>query len=120
MWNSKENPKNMLQQQGKNSSAHVVYNRAHNRPALKREVTMSTRAYVLINSVEGKAPEVLTTLRGKPGIKFMDYLEGPPDIIVILQACTRQKLAELTNHVLYLVESLIENFQVLPTKNGFE
>ena len=77
---------------------------------------MNTRVYVLIDSVEGKAHEVLMILRGKPGIAFVDLLEGPPDIIVMLQARNRQSLAELTNHALASVEAMTEDFQVLPTK----
>jgi len=107
----------MLQNQTE-KRAHLLCKGTHVNKAFKHEEVRSARAYVLIESIEGKTHEVLMALRGKPGIKFMDYLEGPPDTIVILQACNRQKLAELTNHVLALIEPLIEKFEVLPTKNG--
>ncbi len=103
----------MLQQQSK-SQAHLLYNRAHVRPALKYEETMSTRAYVLIDSVEGKAPEVLTTLRGKPGITFVDCVEGSPDIIMMAEAEDTQTLAKLTIQALASIENLTNNTQILP------
>ena len=79
---------------------------------------MSARAYVLLDAVEGKAHEVAQTLRNKPGVKMVDLLEGPPDIIVMLQARSRQKLAELTNKTFASVEKMADTWQLLPVQNG--
>ena len=61
---------------------------------------MSDRVYVLIDAIEGQVGQVAQTLRDQPGVKVVDLLEGPPDVIVMLQARSRQKLAELTNRAL--------------------
>jgi len=79
---------------------------------------VSKRVYVLIDAVEGEADQVAKMLRDRPGVKMVDLLEGPPDVIVMLQSRSRQKLAELTNLVLTLVDSMTEGIQVLPVQNG--
>ena len=79
---------------------------------------MSERVYLLIDAIEGKGGQVAQTLRGHPGVKMLDLLEGPPDVIVMLQALSRQKLAELTNLALASVDSMTEGMQVLPVQNG--
>ena len=80
---------------------------------------MSERVYVLIDAIEGKAGQVAQTLRDQSEVKVVDLLEGPPDVIVMLQAHSRQKLAELTNRALASVEAATENLQVLPVQNGY-
>jgi hypothetical protein len=77
-----------------------------------------TRVYILLEVIEGKAKEAAETLRGNPGVKLAGVLEGQPNVIVVLQACSRSKLAELTNRALALAEGVTENLQVLPTANG--
>jgi hypothetical protein len=56
-------------------------------------------------------------LRGQPGVKMVDVLEGPPDVIVMLQARSRLELAELTSQALVSVESMTEDLKVLPVQN---
>jgi len=79
---------------------------------------MSARAYVLLDAVEGKAYEVAQTLRNKSGVRTVDVLEGPPSLVMVIQARSRQKPAELTNRALVSVEAVTENLQVLPVQNG--
>ena len=78
---------------------------------------MNERVYVLIDAIEGKAGRVAQMLRGQPGVKMVDVLEGPPDVIVMLQARSRLELAELTNQALVSVESMTEGLKVLPVQN---
>ena len=79
---------------------------------------MSKRVYMLIDAVEGKAGQIAQMLRGQPGVKMVDLLEGPPDVVVMLQAHNRQKLAELTNRALAAVDSMTGGMQVLPVQTG--
>jgi len=81
---------------------------------------VSERVYVLTDAIEGKAVQVAQMLRGQPGAKMIDLLEGPPDVAVILQARSRHKLAELTNRALSLVDSMTEGIQVLPVRTGYD
>jgi len=78
---------------------------------------MNERVYVLMDAIEGKAGQVAQMLRDQPGVKMVDLLEGPPDVIVMLQAHSRQKLAELTNRALASVDSMTGDLQVLPVQN---
>ena len=57
---------------------------------------MNARVYILLDIVHGKSEYVIQALRGKPGVVMVDPLEGPPDVILVVEAPKRQKLAELT------------------------
>jgi len=79
---------------------------------------MSARAYVLLDTFEGRAYEVAQTLRNKPGVRTVDVLEGPPTLVMVIQARNRQRLADLTNKALASVETMTDNWQLLPVQNG--
>jgi len=77
---------------------------------------MSAKAYVLLNVVHEKQQQVVRALRGKPGVLMVDVVEGPPDVVVVVGARGRQKLAKLTIQALALVEAITEEVQLLPTR----
>lgn len=79
---------------------------------------MSPRVYLLIDVTDGKCRRVAQTLRSKPGVTMLDVLEGPPDILVMVESHNRQKLAELTVNALVSVEDLTGNIQLLPGRYG--
>jgi hypothetical protein len=79
---------------------------------------MGTRAYVLLDIVDGKSEQVVRALRGSLGVAMADQLEGPPDVIVVVEASERQELAELTNKALASVEAMIEGVQLLSAQDG--
>ena len=74
------------------------------------------RAYILLNVSYGKLECVARALRPMAGVVFIDVLEGPPDLILILEANKRQELAQLTVQALAAVEPLTENIQMIPAK----
>jgi hypothetical protein len=76
---------------------------------------MSAKAYVLLNVVHEKQEQVVRALRGKLGVLMVDVVEGPPDVVVVLEARNRQKLAKRTVQALALVETMTEELQLLPT-----
>jgi hypothetical protein len=78
---------------------------------------MSAKAYVLLNVVQEKQEQVVQALRGKSGVLMVDAVEGPPDVIIVVEARDRQKLAKLTIQALALVEAMTEELQLLPTRN---
>ncbi len=78
--------------------------------------TMKDRAYILLDILNGKAEQVAQSLKRNKGVVSVDVLEGPPDIIIILEASGRQKLAELTIQALASVESVTENMKLLPAQ----
>ena len=78
---------------------------------------MSAKAYVLLNVVHDNQQQVVWALRGKPGVLMVDVVEGPPDVVVVVGARGRQKLAKLTIQALALVEAITEEVQyLLPTR----
>jgi hypothetical protein len=80
----------------------------------KKAAVMSVRAYVLLHLAKGNPALVAQALRRKPGVLMADPLEGPPDVIVVVEAPERQKLANLTVQALSSVETMIENVRLLP------
>jgi DNA-binding Lrp family transcriptional regulator len=46
---------------------------------------MSTRVFMLIETAEGKAADVVGTLRKYPEIKSVDLVDGPFDVIAVVE-----------------------------------
>ena len=80
---------------------------------------MGERVYVLLDIVGGKVEQVVKVLRESPGVVMADAVEGLPDVIVVVEALDRQKLAQLTTQALVSVETMTENFCLLPAKDRF-
>ena len=53
---------------------------------------MGTKAYVLIETVAGRNPEVVSALRQLPQLSRVDVVTGPYDIIGVIEA---NSLAEI-------------------------
>ena len=79
---------------------------------------MNAKVYVLLRVKEGKSEQVVQTLRSKAGVRLLDVLEGPPDVIMMVQARERRRLAELTVEALASVENITEGLQLLPAQDG--
>lgn len=54
-----------------------------------------TRAYILIETAVGKTREVVSTLRGLDGVKSVDPVTGPYDIIVVVEGKDLNTIGEL-------------------------
>lgn len=81
---------------------------------LRKSASTAIRAYLLLHVAEGKSEEVTQVLRHKPGVLIAGPLEGPPDVIAIIEASERRELADLTVRALSSVEELVENVRLLP------
>lgn len=79
---------------------------------------MSTRAYLLLDVLSGKSEQVARLLRGRPGVLTVDSLEGRPDIIVLVEAPDRRKLAELIMPALSSIDNVTEDLRLLVTRDG--
>ncbi len=75
---------------------------------------MSARAYVLLSVVQGKTTRVVRMLRNRPGVVMADVIEGPPDIVMVIEAQGRRRLAQLTVEALSSVENMTGDMQLLP------
>ena len=76
------------------------------------------KAYVLMDVVDGKCEQVTQTLRGRPGVITVDLLDGPPQVIMVVAAPERQKLARLTVQAIAEVEMMTADIQLLPAHDG--
>lgn len=77
---------------------------------------MSTKVYMLLNVSDGNSVLVAETLKGQTGVIIADMLEGPPDIVLVIAAPDRQKLADRAIRAIASVEDMVENIRLLPTK----
>ena len=56
---------------------------------------MSAKAFVLIETVVGKNKDVVSALRQLPGVKSVDVVTGPYDIIAIVEGETLNDIGEV-------------------------
>lgn len=77
---------------------------------------MSTRVYLLLDVLEEKFAYAIQTLQNAEGVVAADTLEGHPNIIVIIEAQDRQKLAELMMPVLRSLDHIITDLHLLMTR----
>jgi len=76
------------------------------------------RAYVILDTTDGKHSEAVQRLQAVRGVRLVDTLEGPWDVITVIEASTRPRLAELVVRAISSVETIIEDVQLLPSRNG--
>jgi len=79
---------------------------------------MSARVYVLLDITDGAFNKAAKILHRSPGVAAVELLEGPPDLLFVVEATNRIRLAELTVSALASVENLTENIQLLPRRDG--
>ncbi len=80
---------------------------------------MNNKAYILLDIVDGKAEQVAQAIQGISGVVTADAVEGPPDVVIVMEAPDREQLADLVNHVLILAEPMTEHICLLPARDKF-
>ena len=78
---------------------------------------MSARVYILVSIVNENCDEVAQTLHHQTGVMAVDLLEGPPDLLMVLEAPDRDSLAQLTMKVIASIETEVEDMHVLPVRD---
>jgi hypothetical protein len=58
------------------------------------ESVMNHKAYILLDVIEGSIEEVARVLRKELGVVIVDTLEGPTDVVVLIEAPEREQLAK--------------------------
>jgi hypothetical protein len=81
---------------------------------------MATRVYLLLELTNGNKANAANTLRGMPGISVVDILEGPPDLVIVIEAPARQEAVEYLMGILNAVDGVIEDVRVLPVCESLE
>jgi hypothetical protein len=77
-----------------------------------------TRAYVLLDIVNGNHDRALHSLKNCAGVVLADRLEGQPYIIALVEAPNRDLLAETIMPVISSVDSITENINILVSANN--
>ncbi len=72
------------------------------------------RAYVLLSTVEGCSADVVSTLLQNHGVVSVDKVEGPPDVVAIIEASSRTELAQAVVKALSAVEVMVDSVDLLP------
>jgi hypothetical protein len=68
---------------------------------------------------QGESGKVVRMLRDQPGVTMVDVIEGPPDVVMVVEARGLRRLAELTVKALGCIENMTTDLQLLPvTANG--
>ncbi len=81
---------------------------------------MNKRAYILLNTKEGKAELVAKALDGMPGIVMADPVEGgPPNVILVVEDPEWVKVAEKAVQAVGFVESMTVDLRLLPSKQSW-
>ncbi len=78
---------------------------------------MSSRLYLLLETVNGHSEEVAQVIRLNPGVVTVDLMEGKPDVIAVMETGDRQALAQLLMQVISCVENTTEDARILPTRD---
>jgi DNA-binding Lrp family transcriptional regulator len=81
---------------------------------------MSDRVYILLDVIEWQTEQVIERLRSIAGVKNADLIEGNPNVIVLLEAPDRQRLAEPLMQVISSAENVIEDLKLLLVCNETE
>ena len=76
------------------------------------------RVYLILDIMEGKHSEAVQSLRANPGVRRVDVLEGQWNIIMIIEASNRMRLAQLLIRAISSVDTITEDLQLLPTCDG--
>ena len=75
-----------------------------------------TRAYVLIQSTGNSRDRVIKILKQQKGVVAADAVEGPPDVVLVIEAPDRPTLASVLMKAMASVEDMTEGLQLLPTQ----
>jgi hypothetical protein len=74
------------------------------------------RAYVLLHSAENHRRQAVKILQRQAGVVAADLVEGPPDIVLIIEANDRQELATVLVKAMASVENMTDGLELLPTR----
>ena len=81
---------------------------------------MGTKVYLLLDIKNNSSTSAIRTLQGIPGVKNVDVLEGPPDIMVQIEADKSKQLIQKTIRAIAAVEHITEEICLLPVKNNLD
>ncbi len=67
---------------------------------------MNARAYVLVETAVGKTKTVVTAMKKMEGIKSVDTVTGPYDVIAIVEADTLNDVGDIITGRIHSIEGI--------------
>lgn len=80
----------------------------------RKGLVPKARVYVLVQVAEGHSENVVSVLRCQRGVVIADVVEGHPNVIMVVEAQHRLRLAQLTIQALAAVETLTVGVHLMP------
>ena len=74
---------------------------------------MATRAFVLIETAVGKTKEVVSGLRGVEGMKSVDAVTGPYDVIAVVEAPSLTAVGDLVTKSVHATGGIVRTVTCL-------
>ena len=72
-----------------------------------------TRAYVLVETAVGRGAGIAVALREMPGLISVDRVTGPYDMIIVLEAESLPKVAELVTEHVHTISGVVRTVTCL-------
>lgn len=79
---------------------------------------MATKAFVLIESSVGKTKDVLAAVQKLPGVKSVDGVTGPYDIIVVLEGKDLTTIGEVVTSKIHPIPGVTRTVTCLAISVG--
>ncbi len=79
---------------------------------------MAAKAFILIETSVGKTKEVVSTLQSLKGVKSVDTVTGPYDIIAIVEAASLNDIGEIVTGKIHPVIGISRTVTCLAIKAG--
>jgi len=70
---------------------------------------VATRAYLLLETAVGRTREVATQLRGVEGIKAVDVVTGPYDIITLMEAEDINSIGDIVTSKVHIIPGVVRS-----------
>ncbi len=79
---------------------------------------MAAKAFVLIETVVGRTKEVTATIRRLKGIKSVDTVTGPYDIIAIIEGETLNDIGNIVTEKIHPIAGISRTVTCLALQTG--
>lgn len=70
---------------------------------------MATRAYLLLETAVGRTREVATQLRSVEGMKAVDVVTGPYDIIALMEAEDINSIGDIVTSKVHIIPGVVRS-----------
>jgi DNA-binding Lrp family transcriptional regulator len=70
---------------------------------------VATRAYLLLETAVGKTREVATQLRSVEGMKAVDVVTGPYDIIALMEAEDINSIGDIVTSKVHIIPGVVRS-----------